>query len=542
MARDKKNAGNTENIMAFEQTWSKLSNRILTTGIVMIFLFLPLWLQDGYFDILEAKYKCFYIIALGMILIWMCVSGVMCLIDRKEFHGVCIKRSWKQVKQNYQDTLLKICDAAVLIYWIGAAISTWLSKYRFESFWGNEGRYSGLFLISIYVLLYWIVSHHWRLNERVMDVFLATGLVVCVFGILHYFKFDPLNLHENVNPDQIPIFVSTLGNINSYTAYVGMITGFSGVMYVFSDKKTRAGWYFFCYIVSLAALITGISDNAYLSVAALLGVGPVLMLKKEKTMLRYLLLVVTFFSVCLAAIVISNQAGDAVVGLQSICGLLGRIKAFPYFVGLLWVGFVGIIILVKKNVIHYGNKADLLVKLWIAILGACVLGVIVILWYANGATDAGERLGGFVNYLQFDDYWGNSRGYIWKFCVKIWNEFPVSKKVWGYGPETFGILTLNEVYDDMVAITGQFYDNAHNEYMQLLVTNGILGVVSYVLFLLTAVIRMLKSYKKSYVIAACGMAVCCYAIQATVNLNLPVVTPFMWVLLSIGMAGCRKVN
>ena len=38
---------------------------------------------------------------------------------------------------------------------------------------------------------------------------------------------------------------------------------------------------------------------------------------------------------------------------------------------------------------------------------------------------------------------------------------------------------------------------------------------------------------------ACAIAVICYATQAVVNLNLPVVTPFLWIFLSIMVAILR---
>lgn len=39
-------------------------------------------------------------------------------------------------------------------------------------------------------------------------------------------------------------------------------------------------------------------------------------------------------------------------------------------------------------------------------------------------------------------------------------------KLFGYGPDTFGILTTQKFFGDMIDTTGLLFDNAHNEYLQ----------------------------------------------------------------------------
>jgi O-antigen ligase len=174
-------------------------------------------------------------------------------------------------------------------------------------------------------------------------------------------------------------------------------------------------------------------------------------------------------------------------------------------------------------------------------LMAAIVGIIILMIYANMGSNA-DRFGSFRKYLVFDNSWGTNRGYIWKASCRLWKDFSVEKKLIGYGPDTFGILTVKKLYSEMVTATGQMFDTAHNEYLQYLVTIGILGVISYVTFLITALIKMLKSHKVSPYCAAAAGGVLCYAAQATVNLNLPIATPTMWLLLSVGVALSRKTD
>ena len=61
----------------------------------------------------------------------------------------------------------------------------------------------------------------------------------------------------------------------------------------------------------------------------------------------------------------------------------------------------------------------------------------------------------------------------------------------------------------------------------------------YVVFLVAAGWRMAVSRNRNGYIVGCLFAVLCYSAQALVNLNLPISTPIMWLLLSVGMAACR---
>lgn len=109
-------------------------------------------------------------------------------------------------------------------------------------------------------------------------------------------------------------------------------------------------------------------------------------------------------------------------------------------------------------------------------------------------------------------------------------------KLFGYGPDTFGILTKKEIGFEMP----QLYDNAHNEYLHDLITIGAAGLTAYILFIGSAITRMCRNVEAKPYIVGCLFAVICYIAQALVNLNLPIATPMMWLLLSIGMAGCKK--
>ena len=122
----------------------------------------------------------------------------------------------------------------------------------------------------------------------------------------------------------------------------------------------------------------------------------------------------------------------------------------------------------------------------------------------------------------------------------MYQNFPVMHKLFGYGPDTFGILTTNEIRYEMIQATSQVFDNAHNEYLHLLLTIGPIGLTAYVVFIAATIVKFCKNITKHPCVIGCCVAVLCYSAQAAVNLNLPIATPIMWLMVSAGMAVCRE--
>lgn len=123
--------------------------------------------------------------------------------------------------------------------------------------------------------------------------------------------------------------------------------------------------------------------------------------------------------------------------------------------------------------------------------------------------------------------------------MECFSDFSPIKKLIGFGPDTFGIILLDKTQNN---IYGEIYDTAHNEYIHYLLTVGIVGVTSYIIYLCSFIVNGVRICKKNPIVIAIVMAVICYSVQAFVNLNLPIATPIMWMLLMLGELKCREVK
>ena len=256
---------------------------------------------------------------------------------------------------------------------------------------------------------------------------------------------------------------------------------------------------------------------------------------------RYAVILASFFSVIQIIDWISQAMAGRVLKIEGIFSVLVRFSGLAYIVIALWV-LVGVLYLskytLKKQEIEVGKWPR---RAWAILIVVVIAAGIFVLYDANVAGN-GERYGALKSYVVIDDEWGTHRGYIWRLGIENYKEFSLIHKIFGYGPDTFGIITVNNNYYEMVNRYNEIFDSAHNEYLQYFVTIGPFGLAAYLVLLVSSVLRMIKKAGDNPYVVATAFAVVCYGAQAFVNINLPIATPVMWTLLMMGLAGCRDTD
>lgn len=516
-----------ENIESKEE--KTLLSIILGIYVVLVGVGLPIAVRDRYFDILTVKYYFYWICTVSMIILSLIYLVVM---DREAVLAFLKNFSAKSVMKK-----MTAPDYAVLVFLLAAIVSTLSSDYLYESFWGNEGRFTGLFLLSLYVISYFLVSRFWIYESYYVDALLIVGMFVCIFGITDYFQMDIFHFKAPMLDEQKAIFTSTIGNINTYTAYVGIIAAISTVLFATIEDKKKVFLYYFCMVISFFAIIMGVSDNAYISLAALFSFLPLYLFSNKKGIRKYLLILATFFSVIQVISWINFFFKDTVLGIDSVFNMIADSHVLLYLVIGLWSMIILLNIIDHIRKPRYQKKyGNLFRYIWLALIFAVVLFLIYAVYDCSilGNTECYGKIG---SYFVFNDDWGTHRGYIWRNAIEEFSGFSLWKKLIGYGPETFGILLINKTAGNPY---NQIFDSAHNEYLQFLLTTGIVGLISYVIFILTCIKKCFSNGKKNPFIIAVAFGIICYSAQAFVNLSLPIVTPVFWLLLGMGSVKIMK--
>lgn len=515
-------------------SWKRVNGIAAEVFALAVLAGLPLVFHDYYFDILDTKYWFYCGVIISMAVTFAVIALIFLWRDRTLYQG----KIFQKLTGDFSFKTLKFSDWAMLAFLAMAVISTFQSEYFYESFWGNEGRYCGLFLIILYTFSFFIISKCLVLKKWHLDVFLAAAMIVCLIGILHYFKLDPLGFKNDLGYQDNLDFTSTLGNINTYTSYLALVVGISTVMFAIEKEKGRKIWYTLCMVVSLFALITGISDNAYLTLIALLFFLPFYLFNNIKGIRSYIIILAVLCTEFVVIGTIVDRIPDHVIAINGLFNVITDFKLLPVLTAVLWFIACGLWA-GERGIWREAKNTNIGRWIWL-FLSFIAFGVLGRVLYEVNILGEVEKYGSLEKYLLFNDDWGTHRGYIWNLAMRIYSEFPIIHKIFGYGPDTFGIITVQNFYEEMISLYSEKFENVHNEYLQYLLTVGIAGVTAYITLIASSIIKMIRESSQRPMLMAIAMAVICYAAQAVVNISTPIVTPVMLTLLMMGLSAYRQ--
>jgi O-antigen ligase len=120
------------------------------------------------------------------------------------------------------------------------------------------------------------------------------------------------------------------------------------------------------------------------------------------------------------------------------------------------------------------------------------------------------------------DEFATNRGYIWRNALGVFPKNPII----GSGPDTF----FSAFPDEAQYAYGEPYDKAHNEYLQILICQGILGLIFYLVFLCGVIYRPVPAAFKNPIPMAVLAAFVGYCVQAFFNISLPIASQILWIL------------
>ena len=151
--------------------------------------------------------------------------------------------------------------------------------------------------------------------------------------------------------------------------------------------------------------------------------------------------------------------------------------------------------------------------------------------------EIGSTLAGNVK-----DMYGTGRIYIWKETLKVVPDNLVT----GIGIDNFyyafGKGPLVDLKSNLVV------DKAHNEYLQKLITEGLMSLIVYLILLLTVFIRSIimiikdRKNRVSYLLVGCFLAFCAYCIQAFFNISVISVAPYFYIVMGLVCSFCVGGN
>ena len=477
-----------------------LDNYVMLGAVALMLWLFPLYTSGGFFSIQVAKLK-----------IMTATLGV-CIALLVIFRLIQPKRYLAAFRQK-EDASARKVDIAILSFTVIAALSTFLSPHSMEALTGFSqgvriGRVQGFVVILMYLIFYLLISKKLDYRSWLLDGFLIFGGIASILAVLNAYSIDPLDFYLNVMPQERATFISTIGNINTFSSLACMLVALNLYFYVRSENLGMKVIYGLLLVINSGGLISAKSDSGLFAWAVLSSVMAIYFAKWKRECLRLVegmaVTILTF-----------GVIGYTQPGIEGLWGKIGHLHG--------WMVLLGLLAMFYFSVRIFGGEASLRKATGVLVgLGAAFLLVFVV------AINLLElRVGGLEEDFLFGEHWGSGRMELYSAAWEIFTSLDLKSQLIGYGPDTYGILTKE------AGVT--YSTSSHSEYLQYLITLGWLGLISYCIFIVSAMVMGFRQGRGS---VAIGLAFSClaYSLQAIFNINQILTTPIFFILLAVMMA------
>ena len=434
---------------------------------------------------------------------------------------------------------LSLADIGMLLFVLVAFVSCMMSDNVQAAFSGTNGRRNGLLCLIVIGAVHVIVSHAPNARKAVVWALVVSGAVCAYIGVLNFFKIDPLGFYnKSLKVDDHPRFISTIGNIDFFSAFLCMSLPAVSALFVTGRGRIRL----VCLpgiAIGTAAMVAARADGVMLGFAGSVFFVLYFGLKDKKSMVS-----------CLTALS-AMFMGFAVTGLYMRSNPEGHFKVAGTAMGifaqhplpmvvLCLVFAAGAISVMLFLRVKETRKAVALRRLVLFALCAVIVISAACVFVHYTFVDTETELTGIKKLFRFRDEWGTHRGGVWTRCLKLYAESDLRVKLIGFGPDELKKPLADAYGKEIAAYSGYSFDNAHNELIQYLLTLGALGVGAYLLFVAGAMYTLFRNMKHCPYAAAAFAAGATYFMHTIVTVNQPITTPLFFLLLSSGISLARR--
>lgn len=445
--------------------------------VVLMFTLLPLYYSDNYYNILHDKrdvYGLFALILAGVVIGTWLIS-----------FGLTVKH--KKLREKALQELHKInaLDIVMILFAIVAVVSTLHSADVESSLTGEAAWDVGTIVILISLLVYLIISRCFSGKSDIWIYLYLGTFAVLVIGVIDRLGYDFLVMHDEI-PLQYEIFISTIGNVNFWAAYLSMIVPF----FMVASGIVRGAWkkcciYLFLLVAYFSLFIT-LTNTTYLGIGIALLYIVWYSFQKVK---RWTNLAVNGILFTLAGVAAEylwrNPCTPRPIDTDTISLMLlqHRLYFLPGIAGVIMIAFLLITgaLSAERRAKVNGFIERYFGKIWLQLI---LIGVIAGIFYL------------VYNYdLELLNY----RGSIWYFA---WNGFldgSLWQKLMGAGPALLDTVTQAQIAKaDFFVEWNWLYCTAHNDLLEYLVTTGVAGaVLKLIMYILPYIMYARGTEKKS---------------------------------------------
>jgi O-antigen ligase/tetratricopeptide (TPR) repeat protein len=340
-------------------------------------------------------------------------------------------------------------DLFIILFLISQLISTFFSIDKHTSIFGYYGRFNGgLLSILTYIILYYGIASNLTASQikKILKISLLSSLLTILWGLPGKFGYDlscylfTSQLNNTCWTDQFKpaerIF-STLGQPNWLGAYLA-INFFIGLYFlIISEGKNKIFLNLYLLINFIAILFTR-SRSAFLATVFCLAfyLTLIIFFKKKLFQIEIKEFIAFLILICFLTLLI----GTGIEAVDRYLNVNNLIKSF---------------IKQKSEVLESKKNNNIQINV-------------------TASSDI--------------------RKIVWKGAVELGKKYPL----FGTGVETFAYAYyfVRPAEHNLTSEWDYLYNKAHNEFLNYLATTGFFGLISYLVFIFSVFIYVLKSFHK----------------------------------------------
>ena len=407
-----------------------------------------------------------------------------------------------------------------------SVVSTVTSLSPAMSLWGLGGYYGGCMMVLFTAVGYLAVrafAPQKLLNGLTFCAGITTALVTVLY-VLNIFNIDLIGTYADTAVVERAQFFSTLGQKNFCSGFMAFALPL--VFYAFLVARGARHTVFYGVPAFFGGLALAVVDADGLA----LGIGTavlVLLCQKiftTRTLRRLMVIGMFFFA----------DAGWMQYMRTHVYTQGGKpiLAAFGHYAQL------GFAVCAAVWAVLFFALRSREIPLWKAgrVLTAIAVTLGVVLVVLANFMPGFPSLGKLDDLLVFNDDWGTYRGTAWRISWSAWTAQPFWRKLLGVGPGMMHTAVAQWAGADITARMKTFYA-AHNEYLELLLTSGVLGLAAWVWFVTAHLRKAAQNWLRPGV-APVTLALVSYLAHAAVSIRVSMIFPEIMLLFGLLQVFC----
>ncbi len=524
------------------KSYYNMRNFIVSCYLLLMFTVFEMILRQQYADVRSVKYVAFLILT-ALLFVSVLVISIVYYSEKNSPDSKLVAEQTSFFKLSYT-------DLAFICFFIFAIFTTLMSDNIKHSLLGvgtymlngepvSVGRNNGLVLIAMYIIMYFIVSRYYYYKEYVLLAFMIFGSLISALAIINFFYIDPLNIFKDYEQNIIENFGTTIGNKNYISMYMCILLPVAMSMFVVYKKRYVQVLSAVGTVLAFCGLLVASSNSGYIGLFVMMFAMSVVFSRNAYHFRKFML--------CITMILVSSKLlrlfsyimNDKSKGFEAI-GKLLVYSDITYVLIAIFAIITAVLYLTKNTrfiTVHW-PKNGLLVAVLFAFTSVITLFVCMFINYTF--IDTASDIGSLSQIFRFDDRWGTHRGFFWIKGMEEYSKLNFINKLFGCGCDSFYFLFEPHFKELLLRFNNSFTDCAHNEYLNYLVTQGILGLLSYLVIIITTICKAFKVSKENALMIIFMMPIITYCAQAIVNIANPIVTPFLFIFIALCECLSRK--